>query len=375
VLTFPSKESPWLLLLSTFLFGLMTLSRLDDVFFLLPVLILVWKTHAGRSRVRAAVAIALPLAMIAAYVLYNRIVVGVFLPTSGTVKAGFALAYNLSFVKTTLFPSQLSWAMMKTQTSTTYLEISMRVFQMIAPIIVCAAYLIRRRFAAWGLVEAMSVGVLLKGLYDLAFVQLFHQGSWYYAVSLAIANLVIAISIDEALRPSTHPDRNVFSLPILAGASAGIVVLSFCFNAQANARITSPFGPWPVNILLQRDAIRAMIRNQGEDRFIEMNDGEITYATQMPALSGTGLALDPQATRALASGHFFDIATQRNYHLIVAGGSYLYDLRYFVNAKAAGLPGGQLNQIRGEEFERYSVVPVAYDPGTDVGVYRFTLKR
>jgi len=58
-------------------------------------------------------------------------------------------------------------------------------------------------------------------------------------------------------------------------------------------------GKWQHSILAQSLTLRDMVLNQGSDRFIEMNDGELAYSTRMQALSGQGLVLDPAASNAL----------------------------------------------------------------------------
>jgi hypothetical protein len=185
------------LILSGLLFGCTVLSRLDDVFYLLPLSLLFLRTFGRRSRGATTAAVALPTIMLLAYLIYNRIVVGVYLPTSGTVKAGFALADNLSTAFHTIF-------LLRFQESPgspapgLFPDTFERAFQMVAPLVVCGYYLWKKRHS-WGLVQALCAGVVLKGLYNLVFVSLFNQGPWYYGVSMFMSNLVIAIAIDDLL--------------------------------------------------------------------------------------------------------------------------------------------------------------------------------
>ncbi len=70
--------------------GMMVLSRLDDVFFLPPVLGYVLFRVERPSRRAAWALAAIPFAMIAVYLLYNLHTVGRAMPVSGAAKAGLA---------------------------------------------------------------------------------------------------------------------------------------------------------------------------------------------------------------------------------------------------------------------------------------------
>jgi hypothetical protein len=121
---------------------------------------------------------------------------------------------------------------------------------------------------------------------------------------------------------------------------------------------------------VQRDAIRAMVQQAGSDRFIEMNDGELAYATGMQTISGQGLVLDPPAATALTHGHFFELAAERDYHFMMASGMYKDQIDAFLKNRKAG-DSMPLYTISGEEFDRFRVTSVAYDPGSDTRLYSF----
>jgi hypothetical protein len=352
--------------LSMFFFGLMVLSRLDDVFLLLPVLILVWRSHGGGPRRRVMAAVAIPIAMIVAYLIYNRISVGVFMPVSGSVKAGLSISENLRHALGLVIPGR--WSQIKVGDNL-YSEVFMRMFQMLAPMALCGIYLIRRDRARWGLIEALCVGVLLKGAYNFCNVATFHQGSWYFGSSIFLANLVIALLWDRTLNLA-HPVEQWPSplRPWVAALACGVLTAA-CFNIYAKNLMSRVGGVWQQNILLQGDTLRAMVQREGSDRFIEMNDGELAYATGMQTLSGQGLVLDPPAARALAHGHFFDVASDRNYYLMMASGLYKDQIDAMLQNRKEGSREG-IYTISGAEFDEYSVTPVAYDPISETRLYR-----
>jgi hypothetical protein len=363
------RTASFRLSLSMFFFGLMVLSRLDDVFFLLPVLVLVWKSHCGGPRRRVMASVALPLAMIAAYLIYNRVSVGVYMPVSGSIKAGLSVWENLHNTLRLIVPGR--WSQM-TAGDEFYSEIFMRIFQMLAPMALCGIFLLRRERSAWGLIEALCVGVLLKGAYNFVFVRTFHQGSWYFASSIFMANLTIALLWDRTLDLAYPVRRKTSWLRPWVAASACGVLTAICFNIYANHLMLGG-GRWQENILRQSDTLRSMVQHAGSDRFIDMNDGELAYSTRMQSLSGQGLALDPLAANALVHGNFFDIAAERNYTLMMASGPYKDRIDVFLKQRKAG-DSPPISPISGEEFDRFSVIPVSYDSISETELYRIVRK-
>jgi len=249
----------------------------------------------------------------------------------------------------------------------------MRMFQMLAPMALCGIYLylIRRDRAPWGLIEALCAGVLLKGAYNFCNVRTFHQGSWYFGSSIFIANLAIALLLDRTLNLAHPVKRQASPLRPWIAASACGVLTAVCFNIYANHLMSHGGGRWQQSILQQSDTLRAMVQHEGSDRFIEMNDGELAYATGMQTLSGQGLVLDPPAARALAHGHFFDVASDRNYYLMMASGLYKDQIDAMLQKRKEGSREG-IYTISGTEFDEFSVFSVAYDPISETRLYRIS---
>jgi hypothetical protein len=112
-----------------------------------------------------------------------------------------------------------------------------------------------------------------------------------------------------------------------------------------------------------------MVQAAGGDRFVEMNDGELTYVTGMPALSGIGLALDPEAVAARKQGRFLELAVKRNFRLILAVGGYREELDRMVQDLHDGKQPPQFG-MRGSEFDHVTLESVAVDPSTGVEAFR-----
>jgi len=332
-----------------------------------PVLALVWKSHNATQRLRTAIALALPILILAAYLTYNRVSVGVFMPTSGSTKAGLSIAENLRSILTLVMPGR--WSQSPDEI---YSELFMRVFQMLAPMFVCGMYLIRRVRSGWGIIDALCAGVLLKGAYNFINVWAFHQGSWYFGSSIFVANFVIALFCDRTLSLA-HPKQKLSRFdPWMATCVCGLVT-AITFNIYANHYMSHGGGTWQASILVQRDALREMVESQGSDRFIEMNDGELAYSTRLQALSGQGLVLDPAAASALKYGHFFELAAARGYSLLMASGFYKDMFDTALERRKQG-SRESIFMFSDAEFERFNVTPVAYDPISQTRLYRISRK-
>jgi hypothetical protein len=212
----------------------------------------------------------------------------------------------------------------------------------------------------------------LKGLYNLVFVALFNQGPWYYGVSMFVSNLVIAIAIDDVL--ARFEPKRTSTWRSEAAAMAGYAVLAgYCATIFLNQVARTGAGQGLGAIVNARQELRDMVLAAGGNRFIEMNDGELTYVTGMPALSGIGLALDPEAVAARKQGRFLELAANRNFRLILAVGSYREELDRMVQDLRDGKQPPQFG-MRGSEFDHVTLKPVAVDSPTGVEAFRIDLR-
>jgi len=135
----------WRLYLGAFFLGCAVLSRLDDVFFLLAFF-LYSIASASQHRRRAALPFALPFLLIATYLFYNHHTVHLWLPVSGSTKSSFALVQNVFLPIFDLLP--LAWDQRPSPTMpflgfSNWAELTMRLFQLWFPIILCGGFLER----------------------------------------------------------------------------------------------------------------------------------------------------------------------------------------------------------------------------------------
>lgn len=196
---------------------LLTLSRLDDVFVFIPLLLaLGLNPQDGERRVRhLLVAAAIPTLLIGAYLLYNLATVGLLLPVSGMLKAQGGLAFdeNLAALFGTLSPpADGSWG-----------GASVRLLQMVVPLVAAGLWLTYRSLrsrdgAARGAITGdaalslFAVYVLAKGLYNFVNVRLWDQGHWYYPLSILVTNLIFALVLHRMLRGEARGLRGRFVL-------------------------------------------------------------------------------------------------------------------------------------------------------------------
>ncbi len=348
--------------------GMMVLSRLDDVFFLLPLLGFLLLRMRRPSR-RAAWALAsVPLLMIAVYLVYNLHSTGRAMPVSGAAKAALAYRGNLSMLGALFLPA--GWDAPRGEAAvgfSIFAEQYMRLLQMLGPMLLAALYLARPRPGCRTPVDALCVGVLLKGAYNFCFVALFDQGFWYYGSSVFTANLVLSLAVDHALtRPL--PDALPRAWRWAAVCGEGVFVL-LCMNIFVNDKLNNNPGTQMQTVLARRTVLADMVRRSGGGGFIEFDDGILGFATGMGSISGFGLVADPEARLARKQGRFFDLAMARGDSLVMARGAYAIVLED-VSEHARTQPGRELAGIHNSEFLEYTLEPVARDGETDVRLYR-----
>ncbi len=281
--------------------------------------------------------------------LYNRWTVGVFLPSSGVAKAGFVLRDNVGSTLHMLLPNLWGAPGQQASPYPRFNETYSRVFGMVVPAVVCGLYL--RRWRRVHLLGALCGGVLLKSLYNFFIVALFAQGSWYYGVNLCVANLCLAVLLEDLLSSTAESGQRAPSWH-----TAGALLLSFAVVAiSANAFLNWIFlvgGSGPMTIFEDRGETRRMLSHAGADRFVEFNDGMLSYSTGYPAVAGMGLALDSEANQARRQGHLLRLLHARGYTVALATKPYqtildaaLSNVRRGEPTAALGLQAAEFNEF------------------------------
>jgi hypothetical protein len=211
------RGEPWSsrrLLLISAVMTLATLSRLDDVFLLVAFLGAVGLTSTAQAALRRLLVTSIiPTLGIGCYLLHNLYTSGSPMPVSGSMKLNVgAFPVNAKAILQTLIPTEL-W---NTPLLFLWDAHAWRAFQLIVPILVAGAFVIHRLIAAppepastqddrTPLLMMLAAYVLFKGAYNLLLVRIFAQGHWYFPLSIASVNILVAHTLSSLLSSRGAP--------------------------------------------------------------------------------------------------------------------------------------------------------------------------
>ena len=362
----PGEASPARDICFSFALGLAVLARLDDVFFLLALA--AWGLLTRRLPLGRWLLWVVPASgLLAAYLLYNRLEVGTFLPLSGMAKAGLAAGENLRWTGKLIVPmlTKNAPSALDRGTPDSFAPEAIRAFQMVVPPLLCglelwAARLQRRSF---GIVQALCAGVLLKGLYNFVLVAGHSQGLWYYTVSVTVTNLVLVEWLDR-LATRLWPEMPSKRLWIPGYVLLGLYSFSALYGMVST---TTPY--WVGRLLARSPALTGQLRRGGDTCFTEFDDGFTSYALDLRATAGLGLALDLQATEAARQGNLLPLLVQRGCSLLIASPVYGGAVQNYLET-GAWRQGVNLFAISASEFRQYTLVPLVALDNTGLSYYR-----
>ncbi|MCA9513240.1 MAG: hypothetical protein KC560_21190, partial [Myxococcales bacterium] len=353
----------------------LVLARLDDA---LLVVAAAACTAASARDVRGAIARAVRVAWapalgVGALLAYNASYSGMAMPVSGAAKFGGevpALLRNGYALLTTLLP----FADPLGRGAVLWSEQAYRVAQMVVPCGVALAWLVRERRARHADLDArvraiatwLAVYVLLKGGYGFAAVHLWHQGHWYYPLSILAASGIGALWISRALARVAAPARAA------AIALAALFVLARA-NAFAETKLESSVHDvylafWTRGPIVDA-ALDAACPGCG---VLEIDDGIVAHALARPVMNGTGLALDREADAARRRGELLAIARARGFTLLATVGYPLEVDTALPPSDALRAAYGRLSFLRAQPLDAWSFEEVHRDPATGVRFVRFT---
>jgi hypothetical protein len=329
---------------------LMIFSRLDDVFFLVPflMLILLFSNSKRNAFLRLAISAGAPFFAISAYLLYNYSYAGSALPVSGAIKQGNWLFVNLISFFSPFIPAGLI------NFNPIWSDTSMRALQMCIPALFAFIWLFnlaRKDFAqssismnsnsdhlSWRklfsllrqtdseqrenylkdyydqiILAALALYVLLKGTYNFIFVYLTGQGHWYYPVSIMIFNLLFAILISSLFREHLAKGKGII-LGTISIALALMIANSFIHHKIFYNYNTAYYKFWTNRETINED----LIALDPNIKIVEYDDGIMAYSIDIPTMSGLGFTLDREGYKAQYTGHLLELAYNRGFHVIGA---------------------------------------------------------
>jgi hypothetical protein len=341
---------------SATLLTLIIFSRLDDVFLLIPylILILLFSNSKRHAVIRLAVSVGIPFIAIAIYLFYNNSYAGSFLPVSGMLKHGNWLLVNLVFFFASFIPLGLI------NLNGIWSETSMRALQMCIPALFALLWLFYwakttrksyaneereeaqkephryrplsalyhswlKTFSKWAtdresyindhyeriVVAALAVYVVLKGVYNFIYVYLMGQGHWYYPISIMIFNLMIAILFGGLFKRYLTQNRAM----ALSAVSVLLVILaanSFINNKLLHNYNSAYYDFWTDSQSINRE-LKALDPNI---KIVEYDDGVMAYFLDIPTMNGFGFTLDHDAYEAQYNGRLLDLAYRRGFRVL-----------------------------------------------------------
>ncbi len=354
------------------------LSRLDDVF-LLPTLAaavaLCFPEQSWRARMLAVIMLTLPTAAaLGIYVSWNHAYAGTFLPISGMAKGSFALGANLYIMAAALFAPlvDLKNAISVKQTDAVVLyNAGHRVAQLLGPSVFCGVYglLLLRRPQSWR--RAFSLALcgytVLKVGYNVACVNLWHQGGWYFALSMLTVSFLAALLLEgwpaRLLRGPVLP----WATPVVY---AGYLLLAATHYAGWGAFISDRT---EYDYMQARDSTAAALRKlDRQPKLIAFDDGITAYALPFPTLHGFAFAGDLATFRALRSGQLLHHAYARGYRILTS--AYYFPATEPLTTPDAArrfLGHSMLEADVKREFDQFDLRLVYVEPTTHAPFFAF----
>jgi hypothetical protein len=145
------------------------------------------------------------------------------------------------------------------------------------------------------LLACTALGTLAIVAYDYLFVPKMNQGHWYFPVPNLLASLVVVEGTRRLLhRPKGRAGRAVRALVAVAGAVASLWIYMEWRPADSDVG----YGAFYFD---EAPLVRAHYAGKPV-KMVEFDDGIVTFATGIPALSGTGLTVDAEAVPLAGKG-------------------------------------------------------------------------
>ena len=297
--------------------GALVLSRLDLIFFPLAFgLVSLRGAFRDRAALRSlAITTTIVVAMVGGYLLLSHAYAGSALPVSGRAKTTFPV------LNSNTLGAMLNYLGGSGETAP---EIHKRIAQMTIPFFWAAVWIVgylairRGRATPWQRALLVCHGaVLLRHWHDLLFVHVIHTDYWYYPVSQIVISLG-ALEVIEALACRRNFGLTPRSFVV---ATTLVVATELGFFAITLGREPSKF-PYAISLWENREAITHDLGTPAP-RVVEMEDGILSFALGLPALSGTGLSLDAEASKARDEHRFLQLAWDRGYRALAITPRYL----------------------------------------------------
>jgi hypothetical protein len=304
------------------------MTRLDDVFvaFCLGAVPFFFSSRPLRDRIIASFSVMVPTGIVlVAYMAHNKLTAGTFLPVSGMVKSGVVLPASVFISASGLFPPlvDLKNALVSKQSDPWVLYLNMfRVVEMLFPAFFSLVFLYVAR--TWQrapkqlLFGALAVYVMVKAGYNLANVNLWHQGPWYFAFPILLVSFFGALMVAPAYRAIATTQTARFALTAVLGC---LILMTSARNAMAAAYDTARTIDYKYfeNRQLTEQALTSQIK---DPKLIAFDDGITGYALRFSTIHGFCFAADLETARALREQRLLEHVYGRG-HQVITSADYM----------------------------------------------------
>lgn len=290
--------------------SVLMLSRLDHGLLAVCIFIVFFfrALPIDRLRVRRFLALTVPfMSVLGLYVTFNWLTAGSLLPVSASIKSTFPdpVGRNVIHLGVLILfpdaPQALPW----------------RQAQVFLPAAVAGASLLflltqwrcQRHDLLTVPLSICSAFVVGLAAYNFLFVPLWHQGHWYFPVSVLLTT-ILPLYFWERYKPVARRTRT--AEVVLAGGGVALVALFFSalyHDPNYNARYQTMFE--------SRSEIRAHFGSD-QPRIIEYDDGIVAFTTGYPTMSGLGFALDSEAVAWMERAPLLWLAYDRGFDHIAS---------------------------------------------------------
>lgn len=307
-----------------FVLPLVFLSRLDDVF-VVPGFFVVFLLTPGvpfRDRIRPAFnVVAASTIVLALYLGYNKLYADAFMPISGSVKSRFTLLQSLYVGLANAFPFLIDLKESVTGQPSIPRDLSANAFrfvQMLGPAFMSITYLwavatYHRRDPRFVLPSALALGILVKLAYNMSFVHLWDQGSWYYALPVLMTTFFFCILVADSYARLDHQGIARRALHV---AYAVVLVFTMGREILRSGYIDESleYDFWRDRVAIQEELDRVA----GEAKLLELGDGIISFSLDSHSIHGFGFSGDTQSVAAIRDGRLLAHAYQRGHRILTS---------------------------------------------------------
>jgi hypothetical protein len=268
--------------------------------------------------------------------LFNKSYAGTFFPISGQSKAGLVLGKNLYVTLAGVFPPfiDLKNALSSKQSDPVSLfAAAFRWAELLVPALICCVYVAwyraHRRAAGktepaspssarYALPVGIAVGIIIKAIYNLACVHLWHQASWYYAFAALAVSFLVTIPMGPVVERLLREPVLRRAIPIAYGIYMLISAGRFIAWATGKSVENGQY-----DYIAERADIAAHLREGQQDvKLLAFDDGLTGYALPFPTIQGFAFAADLETLRAVRDGRLLRHAFARG-HRILTSAAYL----------------------------------------------------